>query len=100
MKTKLLLVVAIALICQLSHAQVSASVSSVKVFPNPATNAISVITDTLAKVTVYNLLGEPQLEMSIEAGQTDLKVSDLPSGCYLVQVLFGEQKYTRRIYKK
>ena len=75
--------------------QVTLGVSNIKpntlgVYPNPATNEISIATSgqKVDKATVYNLEG--QMVSSIEApAQNKINVSALPEGVYFIEVKIG-----------
>jgi hypothetical protein len=65
---------------------------SVQVFPNPATDFISVKFESplakTAKITLHNIIGnELQVESEIiDEHEVHLKIKDLPTGYYLITV--------------
>jgi hypothetical protein len=76
--------------------------TSVSVYPNPATDFISVSNDELAKnVIVFNVLGRKLRSFDIQKGE-QYEISDLPNGLYLVQVMGKNNKVlsTQRLTKK
>jgi hypothetical protein len=75
-------------------AQQSNSKPDLSVFPNPATEYISVQdkNDAVGFVSVFNLVGKKVKEFEFVKGE-QYPVGDLPKGMYLVQIL-GRSKNT------
>lgn len=69
------------------------------VFPNPATDNISVRdqSDAVGEVVVFNLLGK-RVKTFVAAKGDDYYIGDLPKGVYLVQ-LMGRNKQTIKTQK-
>lgn len=76
---------------------------SLILFPNPANEQLSMIgLPAQSTVMIYNTLGELVMQ-HIALGnetQTDLNISDLDSGVYLVQVLSGQEVITKKFIKE
>lgn len=60
--------------------------NSISLYPNPFADYITVSTDSPARVELYNLAGCCVMTADVEAGQTELAVSQLPKGVYLVRI--------------
>jgi len=69
----------------------------VKVYPNPATDFIRIDGVEVSEVRIYNVIG--QLLKTIKASN-EIVVSDLPGGCYLLNIIDTEGKLTKRISEK
>jgi hypothetical protein len=63
-------------------------ISEVAIFPNPATDFISISTKDSSEGTIliYNLLGEKLIQENINSIQTRIDTSSLSSGVYLVNI--------------
>jgi hypothetical protein len=56
-------------------------------YPNPVKDVLNIgYSKTIAKVALYNILGQEVLAKSINADQSQINVSNLPKGTYLVKV--------------
>lgn len=65
--------------------------SDISIFPNPASEILTVNINTRAieKVSIYNLAG--QLMKEVHSQCQDINISDLPNGIYMVSVLAGKE---------
>lgn len=77
--------------------------SSIQLFPNPASNNISLVADFVpTNISIYNMLG--QLTHSLKAftsNEINIDISSLQNGLYLMQVTDNKQnKYFYRFVKK
>ena len=74
----------------------------ITIFPNPATNFISVSNeDKVSQIVIFNLVGRKLKTYEVLEGAR-YDVSSLPQGMYLVQVMNHAQKVitTQRIRKR
>lgn len=74
----------------------------VQVFPNPASDYISVSNgDAVSKIMVFNLVGR-QMKAFDAADGDKFFVGDLPRGMYLVQLLGNKEQIltTQRVNKR
>jgi hypothetical protein len=56
-------------------------------YPNPVKDVLNIgYSKTIAKVAMYNILGQEVLEKTINGDQSQINVSNLPKGTYLVKV--------------
>ncbi len=105
MKKKLL----ISLFCLISFGafaqaekKVDWSSSVVSVFPNPATEYITVTNEEVVKnIFVFNLVGRKIKTFDVTKGER-YEISDLPNGLYVVQLIGRSNKVltTQRLTKK
>jgi extracellular elastinolytic metalloproteinase len=80
----------------------------IKVVPNPADNVLSIIANSpqsaLAKVEILSIEGKTVFtsEMKTEklAQNTNVNISDLPSGIYMVKMSNGQHVTTKKFVKK
>ncbi|MCF8247173.1 MAG: T9SS type A sorting domain-containing protein [Saprospiraceae bacterium] len=75
----------------------------ISIYPNPATNYISVNKDeNLKEISIYNLVGRKLKTFEEIEKDEHYDVSDLPNGMYLVQVIDNNKKIvtTQRISKR
>ena len=70
----------------------------VRVYPNPTTDFLHIVSNTAQKATLFNTAGQKILETN---NATALDVIDLPSGVYLLNLTNGENQIsTFKIIKK
>lgn len=73
-----------------------------QITPNPATeNTVLILPEgtTRAEVTIYDILGKQVLRQKIETQFTNLPVSNLKNGIYLVQINDGSSITTQKLIK-
>ena len=74
-----------------------------KVFPNPATNYISLVEhDGVSQISIYNVVGRRMQSFPILVADEKYDISGLPTGMYLVQFLDKHKKVitTQRLHKR
>ncbi len=74
----------------------------VTIYPNPATDFISVSNeDKVSEIVIYNLVGRKIKTFEVESGAR-YNISDLVEGMYLIQILNHAKKVitTQRISKR
>ncbi len=100
--------------CELNYADPSAlskieSVKSIKAFPNPANDLITIVVDlkfdSEITLTITDLLGRQiesrQLDNATSGiNQVDISISDLSNGIYLYRVNTGGRSYTSKFIKE
>jgi hypothetical protein len=78
----------------------SFSSSGLSIYPNPVKNVLNLsYTSDISEVTIVNLLGQEMLKKSIQASQSQIDISDLSNGTYLVRIGVGELIKTMKIIK-
>ncbi len=76
--------------------------TTIKVFPNPATDYIELSdNDKVTQVLIFNLVGKEMKRFDAAAGQK-YYISELPRGLYLVQLIdrSGQPITTQRVSKR
>ena len=69
-------------------------------YPNPATDAINLSsTENIERVTIYNILGQKVIDQDINATSSQLNVSNLVTGAYLMQVSVDGKTATYKVLK-
>ena len=81
------------------------SLNNFKVYPNPAEDKLNLFWSATnlsneMSVQVYSLNGKRLLSQSYNEKPSELNVSQLASGVYLLKVNSGDQSAVRRIIKK
>ncbi|MFK7948125.1 MAG: T9SS type A sorting domain-containing protein [Saprospiraceae bacterium] len=61
---------------------------NLKFYPNPAQELLFIESETIfQQATIYNVLGQPIQEVSIQNNQTEININDLPKGIYMLQLV-------------
>lgn len=72
-----------------------------KVYPNPVANVLNIeYTSEVTSVSVFNLLGQQVLSKKVSAASTQIDMSALLAGTYLVKVESGNISKTLKVVKK
>ncbi len=66
----------------------SSEVSKVSIYPNPASDFVTVSADGLASVTVYNLVGAKVATVAASSNEVNVNTSGFTSGIYIVTTTF------------
>lgn len=75
--------------------------ASFKVYPNPVKNTLYLsYVENMSDVAVFNLLGQQVLSKKINATESQVDMSALAGGTYLVKVNVGNQVKTLKIVKE
>jgi hypothetical protein len=70
-------------------------------YPNPADNTLNLTSiDTIEEVGIYNLLGQQVIGQRINANSSQLDISSLATGAYLMKVTVNGQVGTYKLIKK
>ncbi len=71
------------------------------IYPNPATDILNFkAKDYIDEISIYNLLGQEILRTQPRELQTQIDISSLPTGMYIVKTQIGEQLGTYRVVKQ
>jgi len=69
-------------------------------YPNPVTDAINLSSiENIERVTIYNILGQKVIDQDINATSSQLNVSSLVTGAYLIQVSVDSRTATYKVLK-
>jgi len=74
-----------------------------RIYPNPANDVLSVEHDSeLRNLTIVNMVGQTMIKTgNINSRMTDIKISDLDQGIYIVRINTADDKtYVRRFVKQ
>jgi len=75
--------------------------ASFKAYPNPVKNLLNLsYTENMSDITVFNLLGQQVLSKKVNATESQIDMSTLTSGTYLVKVYVGNQVKTLKVVKQ
>ncbi len=70
-------------------------------YPNPVKNILNLsYTQNISSVAVFNLLGQEVVSKVVNANQSQIDMSDLPTGAYLVKVTADSQVKTIKVMKE
>jgi len=65
------------------------STTTLRVYPNPASDFVSIVSDEDAEAVVVNLMGQTVLATPVHVGVNQISVNDFNSGMYLVKVTYA-----------
>ena len=75
--------------------------TTISSYPNPVKNILNIsYNKNITKVAVYNIVGQEVTTKSINANQSQIDMSNLVSGTYLVKVTADNQVKTIKVVKK
>lgn len=80
----------------------SVSLDNVAIFPNPASDVITIagLTAAQSTITVLDVNGKVIISQVVTAAQTDLTIANVESGVYFIQVSSETLNGTKRFIKK
>ena len=73
--------------------------SVLKIYPNPAQDYISIITEKASRIEVYSAQGLLVKETLLNKGTNRLEVSSLSQGVYFIVVISNDSRTVRRLIK-
>lgn len=77
------------------------NVRSLTVYPNPSNNVVTVSANAnLTRLVLNNLLGQKVMEQNANATETQLNISALAAGTYILQVSSGNSTATVKVIKQ
>lgn len=72
-----------------------------KAYPNPVSSILNIeYTSDLTSVSVYNMVGQQVLAKKVNATSTQIDMSNLNAGMYLVTIEAGNVSKTLKVFKK
>ncbi len=87
-------------ISQLMYADELHESTGFRLFPDPAHDLVTLVSDESGTVTIFNLLGEPVRSLKVRIGPNTVNVMELPAGTYFVQVVTSKGTVTRKLQKQ
>ncbi|UCH13029.1 MAG: T9SS type A sorting domain-containing protein [Bacteroidales bacterium] len=74
------------------------TVSSLKLYPNPANNVINISSEeSIENVTITDIIGQEVMKINVNASSTQIMVQDLSSGVYFLTVKLNSGSSVNRI---
>ena len=67
------------------------------IYPNPVSERLHVASEGLTNISVYTILGQKKVDVSLNADEYILDVSGLDNGVYMLKVSTKKGNFTRRI---
>lgn len=78
-----------------------ATISKLSAYPNPVKNVLNLsYSQDISDVVVFNLLGQKVLAKKINAAESQIDMSDLTHGTYLVKVTVNNETKTIKVVKE
>ena len=75
--------------------------SNFSYYPNPVKNTLNLsYTQNISNVAIFNLLGQKVVSKVVNANQSQIDMSELPTGAYLVKVTADNQVKTIKVIKE
>lgn len=75
--------------------------SNFAAYPNPVNDVLTIAYKSeISTVAVFNLLGQQVIAKTINAQESQVDMSHLPNGAYLVKVMSGNQQKTIKVIKQ
>jgi serine protease AprX len=71
--------------------------AEVAVYPNPATNVVTIESIGIQRVTIANILGEMVYDAEVKANKVELQLTNYHSGMYFVNVLTNNGLVTKKL---
>ena len=72
---------------------------NVKLYPNPTTGQLTVVTEGMMEVEVYNLVGQCLLRQEVSEGNAIIDMSSLQNGVYMVKVSANSGTAMQKVVK-
>lgn len=75
--------------------------ASVRVYPNPANEFITILSDQkMNKVILYNYLGQVVYQNSPKSSEHQINLQDLPTGIYILRTVYNTTEQAVKVVKK
>jgi len=72
-----------------------------KIYPNPVQNLLNISFDRkITSVSIFNILGQEVITKAIHANESEIEVSALASGTYIVKVVSDDEIKTLKVIKQ
>ncbi|MDX1909496.1 MAG: alpha/beta hydrolase-fold protein [Bacteroidia bacterium] len=79
---------------------VSEPLAGVHVYPNPVGTSLEVQVPVVAAMTLYDAAGRVWMQDTLSAGQTQVRLPELPAGIYTIRLQAGNRVYTTRLMRE
>ena len=77
--------------------EIGENTHELKVYPNPASEKITIQGLDMTHIALYSTLGQLMYETRVNSQETSVEVSSYPAGTYIVKVTCGDTTYTQLI---
>lgn len=75
--------------------------TSLRLFPNPATHLLTVTNDmVIDRITMYDVTGKVVWDKELSDTTTDIDVTNLYSGIYIIRIATGDKIYNKKFIKQ
>ena len=74
-------------------------VNAIRIYPNPSNNIINIETEGNGELSIYDLLGNVLFKQEIKSANTQVDISHLKSGSYLIKIKCVNQQRTTEFIK-
>ena len=75
------------------------SLVNAKLYPNPTSGQLSIETEGMTEVSVYDLVGQRLMQIATADGKVSLDMSQLHNGIYFIKVNTAKGSMTQRVVK-
>jgi hypothetical protein len=72
---------------------------SIEVFPNPATNFLTIVSKEAVEVEIIDLLGRTRFKTELIIGKNIIDIDNLESGEYIITMSINNSKISKKIIK-
>ena len=73
------------------------TIENVEIYPNPAKDLLTINAENIAKVTIYNSIGQKVYEKAADSSEVLVNLDGFDSGVYLVKAVVNGVVVTRKI---
>ena len=80
--------------------KINNNLDNIAVYPNPATDNITVETYQKVTIEILNMQGQPIQQQKIQQGKTDIDISGLAKGVYILRLCRNDRAEVTRIVKE
>ena len=77
--------------------EINSDNNAINIYPNPATDNITIESSHKATIEIYNLQGQSIKSLAINEGKTNIDVSEIPKGIYFIKSYFEAEIIIRKI---
>jgi hypothetical protein len=91
------------LICQNSNSGIAEDINkkmNMVIFPNPATNNLTIESQQQAVIEILNIQGQTVLHQTVQQGKTDIDISGFAKGVYILRLCSNDKTSVARIVKE
>ncbi len=83
----------------INNSQYSQSGIDVKIYPLPFLDKLTIESQTIGTVSLFNVLGDIVIQQPIKSGILELQTTNLSNGIYILKITQGESVFIKKIMK-